>query len=144
MSGMGYYGQNPALWLDKWDASAEPETLCGEVESTLVHLRAARHRYGVLVSGVTCDGSEFHGTSVDGGPSWYDISLVNSGHGACPATQGEHLAKRESFERRAERVGLDPYGAVTLARLGEPVAVSVQDSFAEDLRERLAIEHPQG
>ena len=143
-AGVGYYGQNPALWLDLWDASAEPETLCGEIEATIVHLRAARRRHSLLVRGVECDGEIFHGTGEGGAPSWYDISLVNSGSGACPATDGEALAKRKSFERRCERVGLDPYAPVSRVMLGLSVHVNEQEVFASKLRERLAIEHPQG
>lgn len=130
-TGLGYYGQNPALWLWRWDEQAEPETLCGEVESTLVHLRGARQRWRLLTAGVACDGEEFHGSSEGGAPSWYDISLVNSGSEACPAQPGDgrRWRQRRSFERRAERFGLDPYAPVSLKMLGTPVAQGKQAEF---------------
>lgn len=137
--GLGLYGQNPALWVDKWDASAEPEVLCGEVESTLVHLRAARRRWAQLDAGIVCDGEEFHGTGELGAPSWYDLSLVNSGSRRCPAQlgDGQPYAKRLDFEARCERAGLDPYAAVALSDLGEPVDFNEQEQFAASVYERL-------
>lgn len=135
--GYGYYGQNAAYLLEQWDATAVPETLCGEVESTLVHLRTARDRWRRLNDGVTCDGEAHRGTA-DGAPSWYDISLVNSGSDPCPGD-----AKiREGFERRAKSRGLNPYGAVSLRMLGRHVSRAEQDAFAAGLRAEMDRRYP--
>lgn len=145
-AGLGYYGQNPALLLGEWDASAIPETLCGEVESTLVHLRTARRRRARLASGVTCDGREHHGTAtgdnLSTAPGWYDVSLANSGSNPCPAKAGRALEIRRGFERRASRRGLDPYGPVTPRMLGRPVPRDEQAAFARDVRARMDREFP--
>lgn len=144
--GRGYFGQNAAGWLWRWDVLAPPETLCGEVEAVLVHLRAARERWHKLDRGVTgCepDGLLHHGTSHDGDPSWYDVSLVNSGSEACPATDGTPLAVREGFEQRARSRGLNPYATVTSAMLGRDVARGVQDAFAANVRARMNRLHPK-
>ena len=130
----GYFGQNPALLLERWDATAVPEVLCGEVESTLVHLRVARDRLRRLERGVTCDGEEHHGTADDHGPSWYDVSRANAGSDACPGKAGHALAVRRSFETRALARGLDPYGAVHSAMLGREVDRAEQDAFARRVR----------
>lgn len=136
--GRGYFGQNAAYLLEQWDASAVPEVLCGEVEATLVHLRTARERWRRLAAGVTCDGDEHHGTASSGRPSWYDISLVNSGSDACPGS----ASIRAGFERRAESRGLDPYGRVTLAMLGRDVSRAEQDAFAARLRAEMDRHYP--
>jgi len=139
--GRGYYGQNAAVWLATWDAAAVPEVLCGEVEATLVHLRAARRRWRRLASGVMCDERAHHGTAIDSDgearPSWYDISLVNSGSDACPD------AEQRSFVRRAASRGLDAYGAVTLRSFGRVIPASEQDAFAQRMRERMDELHTQ-
>lgn len=140
--GRGYFGQNAAGWLWRWDVLAPPETLCGEVESVLVHLRAARERWDRLDAGVTCDGDEHHGTSRSGEPSWYDVSLVNSGSEVCPATEGRPLAVREGFESRARGQGLAPYGTVTREMLGRDVARERQTEFAATVRARMDRLHP--
>lgn len=134
---VGYYQQNAALWLDRWDASSIPEALCGEVESTLTHLRGARDRWRRLEHGVSCEGAEHHGTAEDGGASWYDISLVNSGSEACPGTAGKPAKVRASFERRLKRRGADAYAPVSLAMLGRPVPREEQAAFAARVREKM-------
>lgn len=136
--GRGYYGQNAAYLLEQWDATAVPEVLCGEVEATLVHLRTARDRWRRLNDGVTCDGAEHHGTASGGRPSWYDISLVNSGSSACPGS----ASIRAGFERRAESRGLDPYGPVSLRMLGLDVPRAEQDAFAATLRAEMDRRYP--
>lgn len=140
--GLGYYGQNSPYLLRRWDATAVPEVLCGEVEATLVHLRVARDRLEQLERGVTCGGQEHHGTADDHGPSWYDVSLSNSGSDPCPGSSGHRLDVREGFERRARSRGLNPYGNVTRAMLGAPVPVAEQDDFARRVRDRMDSEHP--
>jgi len=136
---VGYYQQNAALWLDRWDASSIPEALCGEVESTLTHLRGARDRWRRLEHGVSCEGAEHHGTAAGegGAPSWYDISLVNSGSEACPGTAGKPAKVRASFERRLKRRGADAYAPVSLAMLGRPVPREEQTAFAARVREKM-------
>jgi hypothetical protein len=141
-AGLGYFGANPAYQLARWDATAEPETLCGEVEAVLVHLRAARDRWRRLDGGVNCEGVEHHGTDYDGRPSWYDISQANSGSNACPAEDGRALDVRRGFEQRSEKAELDPYGPVSLSMLGNDVAKGSQDAFAEAMRERMDRLHP--
>jgi hypothetical protein len=137
--GRGYYGQNSAYLTARWDVTAVPEILCGEVESTLVHLRTARERQRRLTKGVTCMGIEHHGTAADASASWYDISLVNSGSNPCPGS-----AKiRTGFEKRAKSRGLDPYGAVTLRALGRPVPHDEQDAFARRMRAEMDRQHPR-
>lgn len=141
-AGRGLYGQNPAALLHVWDASEIPEALCGEVEATLVHLRTARDRWRRLERGVICGGREHHGTG-GGKPSWYDLSLVNSGSEACPATSGRALTVREGFVDRAHARGLNPYGAVTLRMLGRPVSRDEQTKFSSDVRRKMdAIPRP--
>jgi hypothetical protein len=139
--GRGYFGMNAAGWLWRWDVLAPPETLCGEVESVLVHLRAARERWHRLDAGVRCDDVEHHGTGVDG-VSWYDVSLVNSGSEACPATDGTPLAVREGFEKRARSRGLSPYSTVSLTMLGRDVTRERQAEFAATVRARMDRQHP--
>lgn len=136
--GRGYYGQNAAYLLDQWNATAVPEVLCGEVEATLVHLRTARDRWRRLAAGVTCDGEAHHGTASGDRPSWYDVSLVNSGSDPCPGS-----AKiRAGFEKRARSRGLNPYGRVTLRMLGRDVARAEQDAFAAGLRAEMNSQYP--
>jgi hypothetical protein len=139
LAGRGYYGQNAAAVLHVWDATAIPEALCGEVEATLTHLRTARKRWRQLADGVTCDGAagEHHGTAENGGASWYDVSLANSGSDPCPGESGQRLAVREGFARRARSRGLAPYGRVTLAMLGRDVPREEQARFASDVRRRM-------
>ena len=157
-TGLGYFGQNPALWLWRWDDSAEPETLCGEVESVLVHLRGARQRWkhvhGIFACGE--DAQLFAGTSTAGvlaartdshdwgHPSWYDVSQVNSGSEACPAQPGDgkRWEVRQSFARRMKRYGRDAYAPITLAMLGKPVSAEDQDAFVAELYTKLDKEHP--
>lgn len=148
-TGLGYYGQNPAIWLPRWDASAPPETLCGEVEASEAHLRAARDQVDRIHGGVDCDADgspDFWGTScgmdgylswdrgVDRLPSecdlsWYDISRVNSGT-ACPGSRAGML----DFEARAARVGLDPWAPVRSEDLGVAISRAGQDQAAAGLR----------
>lgn len=134
----GYFGQNSAYALAEWDATDVPERLCGEVESVLVHLRVARARLRRLEQGVTCNGKAHRGTADDGSgedaPSWYDISLANSGSDPCPGTSGHRLRVRRSFERGAESRGLDPYGRVTSSMLGREVSRAEQVAFARRVR----------
>ncbi len=137
-TGLGYYGQIPALALPLWDRLAPPETLCGEVESSEVHLRAARSAVRKIRRGVDCDKDgerDFFGTAcVDGEPcepSWYDASRVNSGS-LCPGDR-EH---RERFEKRARSVGLDAWAPVG-SGLGRALPVEEQDAIAEQLRARM-------
>ena len=137
MTGLGYYGQQPALWLPRWDADAPPETLCGEVESTEAHLRGARDQVRKIRRGVDCDGDgerEFFGTAClpDAGgcsPSWYDASRANSGS-LCPG----NLEHRQRFEMRARSLGLDPWAPITAAQLGVAIPRERQDEIAADLR----------
>lgn len=135
--GLGYFGQNPAYLLAKWDATAEPETLCGEVESAVVHLRVARKRWHQLESGVVCDDAEHHGTAANGRVSWYDVSLSNSGSDPCPGTDGHRLKIRRMFERATRARGLDPYESISLRMLGDDVDPSEQNEFAERVRARM-------
>jgi hypothetical protein len=141
--GLGYFGANPTYHLARWDATAEPETLCGEVEGALVHLRVARDRWRRLSNGVACDGGEHFGTDRDGQSSWYDISQSNSGSNACPGESGRALELRRGFEHRAETAKLDPYGPVSLTMLGRDVSTSTQDEFAAMIRERMDRLHPR-
>lgn len=134
-AGRGYYGQNPALWLARWDTAAVPELLCGEVEATLVHLRGARDRWERLANGVTCDGEEHHGTA--DAPSWYSLSLVNSGNDPCPSEPS-----RSRFDRRARSQGLDGHSVVTRRMLGRPVPHEQQDDFARRVRADMDRQHP--
>jgi hypothetical protein len=134
--GYGYYGQNSSTWLATWDASAVPEVLCGEVESTLVHLRAARKRWRRLSGGVECAGETYRGEA--DAPSWYDISRVNAGSDACPGPR----RTQEGFARRAKSQGLNPAGRVTLPMLGRPVPRAEQGTFAHRLRARMDRLHP--
>ena len=140
-TGLGYYSQIPALWLPRWDASAPPETLCGEVESTEAHLRAARDQIRKIASGsITCNGEPFTGTARDGGPSWYDASRVNSGS-LCPGSDDERL----TFESRAEKVGLDPWAPIAVAQLGVEIPREDQDRAAAELRARMeSVPRPRG
>lgn len=139
MAGRGYFGQNAAAVLHVWDANAIPEALCGEVEATLTHLRTARKRWRQLADGVTCDGAAgaHHGTAENGEPSWYDVSLANSGSDPCPGENGHRAAVREGFVRRATSRGLAPYGRVTLAMLGQDVPRDEQARFASDVRRKM-------
>lgn len=134
----GYFSQNTTYWLWRWDPMAPPEALCGEVEATIAHLRGARGRLRQLESGVTC-GGELHSGTAEGNssPSWYSVSLVNSGNETCPAKSGKRLRVREHFERSARSRGLDPHGAVTRAMLGETVAVEEQAAFAARVRRKM-------
>lgn len=139
-AGRGYFGANAAALLHVWDPLAIPETLCGEVESVIVHLRTARKRWHLLDGGVKdCepDGLLHHGTSHDGDPSWYDVSLANSGSEACPATEGHPLAVREGFVKRAKARGLDAYATVTLEMLGRGIMHDEQAAFAAMVRRKM-------
>lgn len=136
-AGRGYYGQNAAALLHVWDPTEIPEALCGEVEATLVHLRTARRRLRRLKNGVTCGGKLHHGTAKAGGPSWYDVSLTNSGSDPCPGVVGSRLDSRRGFERRARSQGVRPYGAVTLRMLGREVPRSEQAAFASRVRRKM-------
>lgn len=124
-SGVGLYGQIPALLLHRWDELAPPETLCGVPEATLVHLRSARDRVRLLERGVTCDGETYHGSACTGsscGASWYDVSRVNAGSNPCPTAES-----RAQFERRAHgRLDLDQ--RVTTQMLGRDVLRVEQDA----------------
>lgn len=134
-TGLGLYSAIPALWLRRWDVMAPPEVLCGEVEATEAHLRAARDQVRKIAGGIDCDGDghrEFTGTSREQSPSWYDVSRTNSGK-LCPGSE-EH---QEVFAARAERVGLDPWAPVTVADLGQPIPTDVQDQVAAELRARM-------
>jgi hypothetical protein len=147
-AGRGYFGANAAAVLHVWDPLAIPEALCGEVESVIVHLRTARKRWQLLDHGTCCEAAcddttpgiriEHHGTSRNGGPSWYDMSMVNSGSEACPATKGRPLVVREGFVKRAKSRGLDAYGTVTLAMLGRDIGRDEQAAFAAKVRRRMA------
>ena len=131
-SGVGLYGQIPALWLPRWDSMAPPETLCGEVEATEVHLRAARDQVRKIAAGVDCDGDgerDYFGSSLEHGPSWYDVSRVNSGS-LCPGS----TAHRDAFEGRARKAGLDPWGPVSVVSLGRAIPVEGQDETAAEIR----------
>jgi hypothetical protein len=141
--GRGYYGMNAAAWLWRWDSAAIPEALCGEVEATLTHLRAARERWDRLTDGVECDGEQHFGTATGERPSWYDISLVNSGSNACPATEGKPLVVREGFEKRARGQGINPYGAITrVSQLGRDVPRNRQIIFAAEVRAKMDALYP--
>lgn len=130
-SGVGLYGQIPALLLHRWDELAPPETLCGVPEATLVHLRSARDRVRLLERGVTCDGETYHGSACTGsscGASWYDVSRVNAGSNPCPTSES-----RAQFEHRVRgRLDLDQH--VTTQMLGRDVLRVEQDAWADQLR----------
>jgi hypothetical protein len=140
ITGLGYFSQIPALWLPRWDASAPPEVLCGEVESSEVHLRAARAQVAKIWRGVDCDGDhgpDFWGTSCGDGrpphecsPSWYDASRTNSGS-LCPG-DADH---RRRFAARASSLGLDPWAPINASDLGQSIPRDRQDAIASDLRE---------
>lgn len=139
MTGLGLYAQIPALWLPRWDVDAPPEVLCGVVESTEVHLRAARDQVRKIGGGVDCDGDgepDYWGSACEESepcrPSWYDASRTNSGS-LCPGDE-DH---RRRFAERAADVGLDPWALVGSADLGEPIPRAEQDAVAELLRERM-------
>ena len=140
-TGLGYYAQIPALWLPRWGASAPPETLCGEVESTEAHLRAARDQIRKIASGsIACDGEPFTGTARDGGPSWYDASRANSGS-LCPGSADD----RRSYERRAEDAGFDPWVSIAVEQLGVEIPREGQDRVAAELRARMeSVPRPRG
>jgi hypothetical protein len=138
-SGVGLFGMNPARWLPRWDPMAPPETLCGEVEATEVHLRAARDQVRKIAGGVDCNGDgepDYWGSSIATSspgtrsrPSWYDVSRVNSGS-LCPGS----AVHRDAFEDRARAVGLDPWAPVTQRSLGRAIPVETQDDIAAALR----------
>jgi hypothetical protein len=142
ITGLGYYSQIPALWLPRWDVSAPPEVLCGEVESTEVHLRAARAQVAKIWRGVDCDGDhgpDFWGTSCGDGrppsecsPSWYDASRTNSGS-LCPG-DADH---RQRFAARASSLGLDPWAPIEVGDLGQSIPRDRQDEIAAELREAM-------
>jgi hypothetical protein len=139
MTGLGYYGQNAALWLPRWDAAAPPEVLCGEVESSEAHLRSARDNLRRLERGADCDKDgepDYWGSACDlpgqCRPSWYDVSRTNSGT-VCPGDAED----REDFVRRARGVGLDPWAPVERAELGDAIPREGQDEVAADLRARM-------
>jgi hypothetical protein len=129
---VGLLGQNPAIWLRHWDTDAPPEVLCGEVEGPEVFRRVAIEAVRKIADGVQCDGETFTGTAKGGGPSWYDVSRVNSGR-LCPGS-GEH---RDAFAARARRVGLDPWAPVSVADLGEPIPRDRQDEIAAEIRAKM-------
>ena len=135
MTGLGLYGQNPALWLRRWDTAAPPETLCGVVESTTALLRSARDHVSDVEHGrIVCEGKPYFGSACEGGvcrPSWYDVSLTNSGN-KCPSER-----TLSDFTRRARSLGLDPFGAVTQASLGRVVPFEGQDAWAESLQKKM-------
>jgi hypothetical protein len=143
VTGLGYYSQIPALWLPRWDASAPPEVLCGEVESTEVHLRAARIQVAKIWRGVDCDGDhgpDFWGTACGAdrpphecSPSWYDASRTNSGS-LCPGD----AAHRRRFAARASSLGLDPWAPIEVADLGQSIPRDQQDAVAAELREAMS------
>ena len=164
-TGLGLYAQIPALWLPRWDVDAPPEVLCGEVESTEAHLRAARDQVRKIKGGVDCwpvtratkrignrdvevikigDGEpDYWGSACENGmpcrPSWYDASRANSGS-VCPG-DAEH---RRRFEARARDAGLDPWAPVSASALGNSIPRETQDAVAADLRARMeSIELPR-
>lgn len=130
-AGIGMYGMIPALWLPRWDPMAPPEVLCGEVEATEAHLRAARDHVRKVARGVDCDGdgeADYWG-SAENHPSWYDVSRTNSGK-LCPGSR----AHQDAFEARARRVGLDPWAPVGVRMLATPIEVDGQDAYADSIR----------
>lgn len=134
-TGLGYFAQNPSLWLPRWSVDAPPEVLCGEVEATEVHLRAARDQVRKIEHGVQCDGETYFGSACDDHgcrPSWYDASRANSGK-VCPGD----AAHRERFETRARRHGLDPWAPITTESLGREIPSDRQDQIAAMLRGRM-------
>jgi hypothetical protein len=134
-TGLGLFGQNPALWLRRWDPMAPPETLCGVVESTVALLRRAREHVTTLERrGLICEGKRYHGSACTNGhcrPSWYDASLVNSAK-QCPTP--ESLAR---FADRAHGQGLDPLAPISAASLGHPTPTEGQDAWAAELRTKM-------
>ncbi len=131
-SGVGPLGQIPARWLPRWDSMAAPEALCGDVEPYEAHMRAARYQVSKIANGVECEGRQFAGTARGGGPSWYDVSRVNSGK-LCPGSAGH----QEAFAGRARRVGLDPWAPVTQRDLGVSIPRDRQDEIAAELRVKM-------
>ena len=145
-TGLGWYGQNAALFAFEWDPSAAPEVLCNEVIATEVAMRRGRRVIGKLESGVDCDGEpgrEFHGLACDGDgchPSWYDVHNGTQRGDLCPVGEGPQKA----FARRARKNGLDPFSRVTKPMLGLPIKREGQDERAAQLTARLEDKAPVG
>lgn len=134
-TGLGWYGQNAALWTFVWDPKAPPEILCNEVIATEVALRRARRVVGKLESGVDCDGDgerEYHGTSCDEEhcyPSWYDIHNATQRGSLCPSGEKSMAA----FGRRARKNNLPSLERVTKPMLGTPIPRESQNERMSEL-----------
>ena len=143
-TGLGYYGANAALHTATWDPDAPPEVLCLEAVSTETWLRRARRSWSKISSGIDCDGDgkrEFRGTSCDLStgkcqPSWYDVHNAVAAGKLCPAS----LKRQAKFARRANKLGLNPYGAVRLGDLGEPIPQATQWAEVQRITARMDAE----
>jgi len=141
-TGLGLYGMVASGFVFEWSGDAPPEVLCRMEIATEVWLRRARQVWPKIAHGLDCDSDgvkDFWGSAVDGSgelvnkPSWYDIhNGVNVGR-LCPRSHG----RQQMFVKRAEKIDLDPYGAVRLTDLGTPVDFDGQIAWADAMRAQL-------
>lgn len=134
--GLGLYGQVSALHVAAWDPMAPPEVLCREVVATESYLRAMRSNWAKLSGGVHCNrGKDDEFVRQVDNPTWMDLHHAVAGGSTCPKPGWPKAAKQ--FQKRADRVGLDPDQPVTLDMLGEPVSRDTQYEYLLDVESKL-------
>lgn len=131
--GLGMYGQLAPYWTATWAADAPPEVLCRLPEASETYLRGLRRSWRKIAGGIDCDKDgerEWHGTG--GHPTWHDVHRATSGGKLCPGPGTR-------FDKRALRVGLDPYQRVRLGDLGQPIPREGQNERADQIRDLLEV-----
>lgn len=124
--GLGYYGQNSALFVALWDSKAPPEILCHEIESTDTYLKSARS----IVRKQADLGIE---------PTYATVHYALG--------TGDLRPKPSSIEKfiaKAKRHGLNAAKRVTTRSFGRELGPTVESRrlAAEILRGKVEAKHP--
>jgi hypothetical protein len=150
--GYGWYGQNAALNVFRWDPKAPPEILCREVESTEVYLRNARGSFKKLWNIYGDDAERTYkldtGEEVKvKGVTWYDVHRAIASGKLYPEetiTTKKWIKKKQKWRKvgfvsraRSKNIDLDPFETVMWEMLGEAIPRDRQNEIAEEIRQNV-------
>ncbi len=150
--GYGWYGMNASLHVNLWDATAPPEILCRQVESTEAYLRKARRSFRKLWSkyGDTTRRTYELDTGKKVrvvGVTWYDVHRAASSGKLTPEKiiKTRRWSKKKKKWRkfgfvsraRSKRVKLNPFETVMWEMLGKPIPRDTQNKVAESIRKKI-------
>ena len=159
----GYFGQISSYRVLSIDKKAPPEIMCHEVYGTEAYLRAMRRAWQKYDNGVDCNDAQGRRYNrkllkkkkqkrdgkVDTWPekTWHTLHRAASSGALCPRDRRPNLegvkTKRQYYEARMVKVGMDLDEEVTLEMLGNPLSSGTELHVqVQALVERLDVKHP--